>query len=123
MGAMSFLRTLNLTGWLTAFLIALLLLTAGSCVWMARQDATERRKTTEAHKTLAEGRTAAAGDASAIRDRADARDDQITATTQEATDAIRSAPDDDAAAAAALRGLCRLYPDRDARCRVLQPRP
>jgi hypothetical protein len=74
-------------------------------------------------QTLADGRTAAAGDASAIRDKADARTAETEAITEETADAIRSAPDDAAAGDAALRGLCRLYPGRDPRCRVQQPDP
>lgn len=87
------------------------------CTRSARDDV----RRAEAGQTMAEGRTGAAQDTNTIRDRADKRDQQITTTTQETTDAIRNAPDDAAAGDHALGGLCKLYPGRDARCRVLDP--
>ena len=99
-------------------LVVLLAIILMGVSWCADRD---RLKQAQAGKTLSDGRTAAAQDASAIRDRAEQRDAQINQTTQEATDAIRQAPDDRSAADAAIRGLCRLYPDRDPRCRVQQP--
>ncbi|MDM8352909.1 hypothetical protein [Brevundimonas diminuta] len=115
------LRTLTATGWLAVACLALVLL--AMCVADGRQSAADRTRQAEAHKTLADGRTAAAQDASAIRDQADTRDQQINTTTTEATNAIRNAPDDAAAGDHGLRGLCRLYPDRDPRCRMLNAAP
>ncbi len=117
------IRTLSLTGWLAVACLALALILLTMCATDARQRAADRSRQAEAGKTLAEGRTAAAQDASAIRDKADARDQQIDQSTQETTDAIRNAPDDAAAGDHGLRGLCKLYPDRDPRCRVLDARP
>ena len=115
------IRTLTATGWLAVACLALALILLTMCVADDRQKAADRARQAEVGKTLAEGRTAAARDASAIRDRADARDQQIDQSTQETTDAIRNAPDDAAAGDHGLRSLCRLYPDRDPRCRMQQP--
>ncbi|MEN5147164.1 hypothetical protein [Brevundimonas diminuta] len=117
------IRTLTATGWLAVGCLALALTLLAMCAVDGRQRASDRARQAEAGKTLAEGRTAAAQDASAIRDRADARDQQIDQSTQETTDAIRNAPDDAAAGDHGLRSLCRLYPDRDPRCRMLDARP
>lgn len=117
------LRTLSLTGWLAVACLALALILLTMCAVDGRQKAADRTRQADAGKTLAEGRTAAAQDASAIRDRADARHQQIDQSTQETTDAIRNAPDDAAAGDHGLRGLCKLYPDRDPRCRMLDARP
>lgn len=117
------LRTLTATGWLAVACLALVLILLAMCVADGRQSAADRTRQAEAHKTLADGRTAAAQDASIIRDRADARDQQIDQSTQETTHAIRNAPDDAAAGDHGLRGLCKLYPDRDPRCRMLDARP
>lgn len=117
------LRDITATGWLAVACLALALILVTMCAVDGRQKAADRTRQAEAHKTLAEGRTAAAQDASAIRDRADARDQQIDQSTQETTDAIRNAPDDAAAGDHGLRSLCKLYPDRDPRCRVLDARP
>ena len=117
------LRDITATGWLAVACLALALILLTTCAVDDRQKAAERLRQAEAHKTLAEGRTAAAQDASAIRDRADARDQQIDQSTQETTDAIRNAPDDAAAGDHGLRSLCKLYPDRDPRCRMLDARP
>ncbi|WP_298700963.1 hypothetical protein [uncultured Brevundimonas sp.] len=116
-------RFLTLKGWLVVACLALALIVLTMCVVDGRQRAADRLRQTEAHQTLAEGRTAAARDASAIRDQADARDQQINTTTTEATNAIRNAPDDAAAGDHGLRGLCKLYPDRDPRCRMLNTAP
>ncbi|MBD7941575.1 hypothetical protein [Brevundimonas guildfordensis] len=120
---MSFLRTLSLTGWLAVAVLTLALILLTMCAVDSRQKAADRLRQADAGKTLAEGRTAAAQDASAIRDRADAREQQIDQSTQETTDAIRNAPDDAAAGDHGLRSLCKLYPDRDPRCRMLEARP
>lgn len=112
-------RFLTLKGWLAVICLALVLIILTMCAIDGRQRAADRLRQAEAGKTLADGRTAAAQDASAIRDRADARDQQIDQSTQETTDAIRNAPDDAAAGDHGLRSLCKLYPDRDPRCRVL----
>lgn len=120
---MNWLRTLTATGWLAVSCLALALILLTMCVADDRQRASDRARQAEAGKTLAEGRTAAAQDASAIRDRADARDQQIDQSTQETTDAIRNAPDDVTAGDHGLRSLCKLYPDRDPRCRMLDARP
>lgn len=117
------IRTLSVTGWLTVACLALALIVLTMCAVDGRQKAADRTRQAEAGKTLADGRTAAAQDASAIRDRADARDQQIDQSTQETTDAIRNAPDDAAAGDHGLRSLCKLYPDRDPRCRMLDARP
>lgn len=117
------LRDITLTGWLVVAALALALIVLTMCAVDGRQKAADRLRQAEAGKTLADGRTAAAQDASAIRDQADARDQQINTTTTEATNAIRNAPDDAAAGDHGLRGLCRLYPDRDPRCRMLNPAP
>ncbi|SPU44217.1 hypothetical protein [Brevundimonas diminuta] len=117
------LRDITATGWLAVACLALVIIMMGMLAVGTRQRATDRTRQAEAHKTLAEGRTAAAQDASAIRDRADARDQQIDQSTQETTDAIRNAPDDAAAGDHGLRSLCKLYPDRDPRCRVLNAGP
>lgn len=117
------IRTLSVTGWLTVACLALALIVLTMCAVDGRQKAADRTRQAEAGKTLADGRTAAAQDASAIRDRADARDQQIDQSTQETTDAIRNAPDDAAAGDHGLRSLCKLYPDRDPRCRVLNAGP
>jgi len=117
------LRDITASGWLAVAVLALALILVTMCVADSRQKAADRLRQAEAHKTLADGRTAAARDASAIRDQADARDQQIDQSTQETTDAIRNAPDDAAAGDHGLRGLCRLYPDRDPRCRMLNPAP
>lgn len=116
-------RTLSATGWLAVACLALALILLAMCVADGRQKAADSTRQADAGKTLAEGRTAAAQDASAIRDRADARDQQTDQSTQETTDAIRNAPDDAAAGDHGLRGLCKLYPDRDPRCRMQQPSP
>ncbi len=116
-------RTLSATGWLTVACLALAVILLAMCATDARQRAADRARQADAGKTLAEGRTAAARDASAIRDRADARDQQIDQSTQETTDAIRNAPDDATAGDHGLRGLCKLYPDRDPRCRMQQSSP
>lgn len=116
-------RYLTVTGWLAVACLALALILLTMCAVDGRQKAADKLRQTEAHQTLAEGRTAAAQDASAIRDRADARDQQIDQSTQETTDAIRNAPDDAAAGDHGLRSLCKLYPDRDPRCRMLDARP
>lgn len=116
-------RYLTATGWLAVACLALALIVLTMCAVDGRQKAADRNRQAEAGKTLAEGRTAAAQDASAIRDRADARDQQIDQSTQETTDAIRNSPDDAAAGDHGLRGLCKLYPDRDPRCRVQQSSP
>lgn len=120
---MNWLRTLTATGWLAVSCLALALILLTMCVADDRQRAADRTRQADAHKTLTEGRTAAAQDASAIRDRADARDLQIDQSTQETTDAIRNAPDDATAGDHGLRSLCKLYPDRDPRCRMLDARP
>lgn len=120
---MNWLRTLTATGWLAVSCLALALILLTMCVADDQQKAADRARQAQAYKTLAEGRTAAARDASAIRDQADARDQQIDQSTQETTDAIRNAPDDAAAGDHGLRSLCRLYPDRDPRCRMLDARP
>lgn len=118
--ALRFGRALTPTAWLALGVLAAFLIFGAYCAYQGgRGERTATRKA-EAGQTFAEGRTAAAQDASAIRDRADARNAEINTTIQEATDEIRHAPDDNAAATAALRGLCRLHPDRDARCRVQQ---
>lgn len=117
------LRDITLTGWLVVAALALALIVLTMCAVDGRQKAADRLRQAEAGKTLADGRTAAAQDASAIRDRADARDQQIDQSTQETTDAIRNAPDDAAAGDHGLRSLCKLYPDRDPRCRMLDARP
>ncbi len=117
------IRTLTATGWLAVACLALALILLTMCAVDGRQKAADRLRQADAGKTLAEGRTAAAQDASAIRDRADARDQQIDQSTQETTDAIRNAPDDATAGDHGLRGLCKLYPDRDPRCRMLDARP
>lgn len=117
------IRTLSVTGWLTVACLALALIVLTMCAVDGRQKAADRARQAEAGKTLADGRTAAAQDASAIRDRADARDQQIDQSTQETTDAIRNSPDNAAAGDHGLRGLCKLYPDRDPRCRMLDARP
>jgi len=117
------IRTLTATGWLAVACLALALILLTMCSVDGRQKAADRLRQADVGKTLAEGRTAAARDASAIRDRADARDQQIDQSTQETTDAIRNAPDDAAAGDHGLRSLCRLYPDRDPRCRMQQPSP
>lgn len=117
------IRALTATGWLAVACLALALILLTMCSVDGRQKAADRARQASAGKTLAEGRTAAARDASAIRDRADARDQQIDQSTQETTDAIRNAPDDAAAGDHGLRSLCRLYPDRDPRCRMQQPSP
>jgi len=117
------IRTLTATGWLAVACLSLALILLTMCAVDDRQRVADRARQAEAHKTLAEGRTAAAQDASAIRDRADARDQQIDQSTQETTDAIRNAPDDAAAGDHGLRSLCKLYPDRDPRCRMLDARP
>lgn len=102
-------------------LVAIFCLCVVVGVALCARGAKEDAERAEAGQTMAEGRTGAAQDASGVRDRADARDQQITTTTTETTDAIRKAPDDAAAGDHALGGLCKLYPDRDARCRVLVP--
>ncbi len=112
------IRTLTATGWLAIAVLTLALILLTMCAVDGRQKAADRLRQADAGKALAEGRTAAAQDASAIRDRADARDQQIDQSTQETTDAIRNAPDDAAAGDHGLRSLCRLYPDRDPRCRM-----
>ena len=117
------LRDITSTGWLVVACLALALIVLTMCATDASQRAADRTRQAEAGKTLADGRTAAAQDTSAIRDRADARDQQIDQSTQETTDAIRNAPDDAAAGDHGLRSLCRLYPDRDPRCRMLDARP
>jgi len=117
------IRTLTATGWLAIAVLTLALILLTMCAVDGRQKAADRLRQADAGKALAEGRTAAAQDASAIRDRADARDQQIDKSTQETTDAIRNAPDDAAAGDHGLRSLCRLYPDRDPRCRMQQPSP
>ncbi len=116
-------RYLTVTGWLAVACLAFALILLTMCAVDGRKGAADKLRQTEAHQTLAEGRTAAAQDASAIRDRADARDQQIDQSTQETTDAIRNAPDDAAAGDHGLRSLCKLYPDRDPRCRMLDARP
>lgn len=120
---MNLLRTLSVTSRLTVACLALALIVLTMCAVDGRQKAADKLRQAEAGKTLADGRTAAARDASAIRDRADARDQQINTTTTEATNAIRNAPDDAAAGDHGLRSLCKLYPDRDPRCRVLNAGP
>lgn len=120
---MNILRTLSATGWLIVAVLALSLVLLGWCALDARQDAARAVRKAEAGRTMADARTAAAQDASAIRDRADARDQQIDQSTQETTHAIRNAPDDAAAGDHGLRGLCKLYPDRDPRCRMQQSSP
>lgn len=117
------LRDITSTGWLAFACLALALIILTMCAVDGRQKAADRVRQAQAGKTLADGRTAAAQDASAIRDQADARDQQINTTTTEATNAIRNAPDDAAAGDHGLRGLCRLYPDRDPRCRMLNAAP
>ncbi|WP_368933715.1 hypothetical protein [Brevundimonas naejangsanensis] len=117
------LRDITSSGWLAFACLALIIIMMGMLAAGDRQRAADRARQASAGKTLAEGRTAAARDASAIRDRADARDQQIDQSTQETTDAIRNAPDDAAAGDHGLRSLCRLYPDRDPRCRMQQPSP
>jgi len=117
------LRDITSSGWLAFACLALALILLTMCSVDGRQKAADRLRQADVGKTLAEGRTAAARDASAIRDRADARDQQIDQSTQETTDAIRNAPDDAAAGDHGLRSLCRLYPDRDPRCRMQQPSP
>jgi len=117
------LRDITATGWLAVAALALVIIMMGMLAVVARQRAADGLRQAEAGKTMADGRTAAAQDASAIRDQADARDQQINTTTTEATNAIRNAPDDAAAGDHGLRGLCRLYPDRDPRCRMLNAAP
>ncbi len=117
------LRDITSTGWLALACLALALILLAMCAVDGRQRAADKLRQAEAGKTLADGRTAAAQDASAIRDRADARDQQIDQSTQETTDAIRNAPDDATAGDHGLRGLCKLYPDRDPRCRMQQSSP
>lgn len=114
-------RTLTATGWLAVACLSLALILLTMCAVDGRQKAADRLRQADAGETLAESRTAAAQDASATRDRADARDQQIDQSTQETTDAIRNAPDDATAGDHGLRSLCRLYPDRDPRCRMQQP--
>ena len=114
MNPLDLLRIPGRAGWaiVVALIIVVAILATCSYAGLQRRAAQEARGAAG----MAAGRTQAAQDASAIRDRSDARNEAITSTTKEAADEIRSAPDDDAAAAAALRGLCRLYPGRDPRC-------
>ncbi len=117
------LRDITATGWLAVACLALALILLALCTVDSRQKAAEALRQAEAGKTFADARTGAAQDASAIRDRADARDQQIDQSTQETTDAVRNAPDDASAGDSAISGLCKLYPDRDPRCRMLDARP
>lgn len=117
------LRDVTATGWPAVACLTLALILLTMCAVDGGRKTADRTRQAGAGKTIAEGRTAAAQDASAIRDRADARDQQIDQSTQETTDAIRNAPDDAAAGDHGLRGLCKLYPDRDPRCRMLEARP
>lgn len=82
-------------------------------------DARKDGKRAEAGKTLSDGRTAAAQDASSIRDEADARISEINQTVEDATDAIRNAPDPASRDRAALAGLCRINPSSSPDCRML----
>lgn len=110
--------------WVKALLIviaALALITAVALIWRGHEA--NRVRQAEAGATMSDGRTRAAGDASQIRDGADARDADTRQTVKETIDAIQTADDRDAARAAALRGLCRLDPGADARCRVLLADP
>ncbi|QBX38685.1 hypothetical protein E4M02_11225 [Brevundimonas sp. S30B] len=116
---MNLFRAIAPAGWAA---LALLVFLAAVLFWFAL-DARNDARRAQAGQTLAEGRTAAGADASAIRDRADARNNQISTTTKETTDAIRNAPDDASAGNAGLRGLCQLYPGHDPRCRVLISNP
>lgn len=86
-------------------------------------DARKDGKRAEAGKTLSDGRTAAAGDASAIRDQADERIAEINQTVEDATDAIRNAPDPASRDRAALVGLCRVDPSASPDCRLLNADP
>ena len=100
---------------------ALALLTLGYC--QITKPSRDAARQAEATATLADGRTAAAADASVIRDGSDTRQTETDLTTKETTDAIRNAPDDASAGDAGLRGLCKLYPGHDPRCRLLNADP
>ena len=113
--------TLNLTGWLLIVVAVLALVAAVALI--ASRHVANRVRVAEAGETLSDGRTRAAGDASQIRDGADSRDADTRQTVEETIDAIEDADDRDAAARAALGGLCRLDPGADARCRVLLADP
>ncbi len=117
------IRTLTATGWLALLSLALALILLAMCAADARQKTADRTRQAEAGKTLADGRTAAAQDASAIRDRADARDQSTASIVTQAEKEIRHAPDRNAAADAARRGVCQLSDYRDPQCAVFSVDP